>query len=335
MIKKMLFISLSLFLITSCAKDVDDVINGETQDITISLEEEKDLIDAEDIDIDDKGIEIVKVDDDNTETKPGESKSDKSETNISKSSDKQSSNEPAPGKPVTEAKKKPAEPAPSKPAPSKPAEPEITWIEEVSYKVVNFDTENINDNSLNKGDNKVKRNGVTGQDKIIVSIKLSDGVEVSRSQKAVRTLEPISQQVLIGTYVEPPKPPAQPSGQVVTSGGQVQVMVDLINQDRASRNLNRLSISGELARGASIRAEELMTSFSHTRPDGQPFYTVSDLAYGENVSYGYDSGASAHEGFMNSPGHKDNILSTRWNTVGIGMIVSGDGTTYWAVLFGE
>ncbi len=83
--------------------------------------------------------------------------------------------------------------------------------------------------------------------------------------------------------------------------------------------------------------------FSHTSPTGETAFSImNDLGYfyliaGENIArnnYPDDESASvAMTGFMNSPGHRDNILDARFNKVGIGLAIDSAGMKYFAVVF--
>ncbi len=118
-----------------------------------------------------------------------------------------------------------------------------------------------------------------------------------------------------------------------SSGGEVQPpantdyisgVIALVNQERAKEGLDALETNGAIAEAAQIRADELLTLFSHTRPDGRSCFTVlaevgiSYRAAGENIAMGYFTPESVVEGWMNSPGHRANILNGGFTTIGVG-----------------
>ena len=110
---------------------------------------------------------------------------------------------------------------------------------------------------------------------------------------------------------------------------------ELANQQRIAVGLPAYVWSNELAIAAQVRAKEIVTTFSHTRPDGSSYWTVnSQLVYGENLARGYNSAASAVDGWMNSPTHRANILDTTLVTVGIAIYEDASGKLYWAQEFG-
>ncbi len=119
---------------------------------------------------------------------------------------------------------------------------------------------------------------------------------------------------------------------------EINAVVSLINQERAEQGLHALKNTAELNQAAEIRSQELVQIFSHTRPDGRNCSSVlndSGIAWqttGENIAYGYDSPEAVMNGWMNSEGHRANILNAGFDSVGIG-IVSHNGVLYWTQIF--
>jgi uncharacterized protein YkwD len=96
-----------------------------------------------------------------------------------------------------------------------------------------------------------------------------------------------------------------------------------------------------LAQAAELRADEQIASFSHTRPNGTSCFTVLDdfgiarTTAGENIAYateGYYSPQAVVDAWMNSSGHRANILKTNFTSVGIGYAKS-DGLEFFVQLF--
>ena len=79
--------------------------------------------------------------------------------------------------------------------------------------------------------------------------------------------------------------------------------------------------------------KEISKNFSHTRPDGSSCFTVSKQLHGENIAKGYTSVDSVVEGWMNSPGHRENILRKDFKRTVIGYYKDSSGT-YWCQGFG-
>lgn len=109
----------------------------------------------------------------------------------------------------------------------------------------------------------------------------------------------------------------------------------IVNEIRTDAGLNPLSWNGSLENCSSIRAVESSQLFSHTRPNGQNWWTVdSRIMGGENLAYGYDNPDEVVQAWMNSPTHAQNILYKDFREVAITVYQTGDGVTYWAQEFG-
>ena len=119
---------------------------------------------------------------------------------------------------------------------------------------------------------------------------------------------------------------------------QAREVLTLINQKRAEAGAGPLIMADALEDVAEQRAAELAVLFSHTRPDGTDCFTAADrtgLSYraaGENIASGYPNAASVVEGWMNSTGHRENILDTRFTHIGIGCF-EYNGTRHWVQFF--
>ena len=111
-------------------------------------------------------------------------------------------------------------------------------------------------------------------------------------------------------------------------------VVRQVNLERARRGLGTLKVSAELSRAARVRANEITRKFSHTRPDGSAWRTVSSAAYGENIAMGQRTADKVMAAWMTSSGHRANILRASYGSIGVCAVVSG-GVTYWVQLFGK
>ena len=115
-------------------------------------------------------------------------------------------------------------------------------------------------------------------------------------------------------------------------------VVTLVNQERAKYGLSALSVDETLMKAAQKRAIETVTSFSHTRPNGSKFstvlseYGVSYRTSGENIAYGQKTPQDVVTAWMNSSGHRANILNSSYTKIGVGCYKSGS-TYYWSQLF--
>ena len=87
------------------------------------------------------------------------------------------------------------------------------------------------------------------------------------------------------------------------------------------------------------RAKEIETSFSHTRPNGSSFSTVlteNGITFrgsGENIAWGQRTPEEVMNGWMNSEGHRANILNPKFKKIGVGFYQNAEGRNYWTQLF--
>ncbi|HBP25063.1 MAG TPA: CAP domain-containing protein [Oribacterium sp.] len=111
-------------------------------------------------------------------------------------------------------------------------------------------------------------------------------------------------------------------------------VITKVNEIRVANGLNALRYDAELEADSSVRANEITTKFSHTRPDGSDWYTVDeDLMYGENLAEGYNSADAVVNAWMASPEHKANILKSDFTSIAVSSTTK-NGKTYWAQEFG-
>ena len=111
-------------------------------------------------------------------------------------------------------------------------------------------------------------------------------------------------------------------------------IVDEVNLERARAGLSPVHVDAELTAAARIRAYEIVESFSHTRPDGSSWSTVSDAAYGENIAKGHNSVDRVMAAWMSSDGHRKNILRSGFGSIGV-CALRVNGILYWVQLFGK
>lgn len=113
-------------------------------------------------------------------------------------------------------------------------------------------------------------------------------------------------------------------------------LVALTNKQRILNGLEPLSMNDEIFMAADTRAEELPSLFDHLRPDGSDINTVlpagSWWTIGENIAAGQWSEQEALNAWMNSSGHRANILNSNFDHIGASMAFGGS-TPYWVQLF--
>lgn len=147
------------------------------------------------------------------------------------------------------------------------------------------------------------------------------------------------------TPVKPtPAPaPVTPVPQQPTTGISAfnQQVLDLTNAERTKAGLAPLKYNAELSNVAKIKSEDMRDKkyFNHTSPTyGSPFTMMSNFgikytAAGENIAAGYTTPQAVVTGWMNSPGHRQNILNANYNQIGIGYAAGGSYGHYWTQMF--
>lgn len=118
----------------------------------------------------------------------------------------------------------------------------------------------------------------------------------------------------------------------------INEVYEITNNYRSLVGVSSLTLDSSLVEAASIRAKELSDSFSHTRPNGSSCFTVlSELGIsygtaGENIAAGYSSSQSVMEGWHSSSGHYQNIISSKFKKIGIGVNIINN-QYYWVQIF--
>ena len=115
-------------------------------------------------------------------------------------------------------------------------------------------------------------------------------------------------------------------------------VIRLVNEIRQQNGLRPLAANWELSRVARYKSQDMRDNgyFSHNSPTyGTPFQMLSafGLSYrtaGENIAKGYASPQAVVKGWMNSSGHRANILNASYTQIGVGYVSGGN---YWTQLF--
>jgi uncharacterized protein YkwD len=190
-----------------------------------------------------------------------------------------------------------------------------------------------------------------------------ENVEINNVEPIPQSNEPIPQNNEPIPQSNEPIPPSnevnnvdtspEPSELKVEDGGNYgnydQRIVELVNQERAAAGLDPLTIDSQLDQAANLHTDEMVQadSMSHQLPGEARLgdrvsatgYQWSGLA--ENIAGGYATPEEVVEGWLNSPGHRANILNSAYTQIGIGYENApddnnsdGDSDTYWTQVFG-
>ncbi|MFE2234353.1 sigma-70 family RNA polymerase sigma factor [Streptomyces sp. NPDC059442] len=117
-------------------------------------------------------------------------------------------------------------------------------------------------------------------------------------------------------------------------------VISLVNAERAKAGCSPLTANSQLTRAAQAHSDDMAARdfFDHTNPDGKgPGDRVTATGYpwstyGENIAMGQSSAEQVMESWMNSPGHRANILNCSFKEIGIG--IHDEGGPYWTQVFG-
>lgn len=122
---------------------------------------------------------------------------------------------------------------------------------------------------------------------------------------------------------------------------EMRDVLDLVNKERSKMGLNALTLNNTLTNIATIKAKDMRDKnyFSHNSPTyGSPFDMLQNFGVkytyaGENIAGGQQSAQAVMNDWMNSSGHRANILNKNYTELGVGYVKGGQYGTYWVQLF--
>ena len=193
----------------------------------------------------------------------------------------------------------------------------IVIIISLTLSVTSFaSTENMSDNSTKNSD-------------LIIGDAITKNSEVTeKNNMKARTTESYNPYQIYNVYVKG-----------TSNYSYAYEVLDIVNQERKNQGLDPLKMDESLLDSAMIRAAETVIYWDHIRPNATECFSINPgKMNGENIAIGWGHGnatpESVMEGWMNSPGHRANILTESFNSIGVGHIVV-DGVNYWVQCFGE
>lgn len=159
--------------------------------------------------------------------------------------------------------------------------------------------------------------------------------------------EPVeSEEPTYPSLPQPEKPvePSVPEVPTVPASGLSAIemeLVRLVNIERQKGGLKPFTASSELSNVARTKSEDMARNnyFNHTSPTyGSPFkmmqtFGIKYSTAGENIARGQLSAQTVVNGWMNSSGHRANIMNPSFNKIGVGHSKSSNGTNYWTQMF--
>lgn len=124
--------------------------------------------------------------------------------------------------------------------------------------------------------------------------------------------------------------PSATTGVAHTQNEYTAQIIKLVNQARAQAGVPALSESAVLDKDAAQRAVEVNTRQAHIRPDGSAWYTLDPAnMYGENIAFEFELSDSPEDVFtawMNSEGHRANILDPSFSAIGVGYYINDNNS---------
>ena len=122
---------------------------------------------------------------------------------------------------------------------------------------------------------------------------------------------------------------------------QENEVVRLVNIQRAKAGLQSLKINWQLSRVARYKSQDMVNKvyFAHISPTyGSPFKMMESFGIrfssaGENIAMGQRTPQEVMTGWMNSSGHRANILSPSYTEIGVGLAKNKSGSSYWTQMF--
>ena len=187
----------------------------------------------------------------------------------------------------------------------------VTYLVSLNPTIKNPNTIDIGDKLKVTDDTKT-----TTEQKAVTKVKATDNTKTTTEQKAVTKVK------------------ATDDTQATTE----QQVVTLVNKERAKEGLAPLAVDTELARVAQLKAQDMHDKkyFSHTSPTyGSPFdmmkqFSISYKSAGEKIAKGQTSATQVVEAWMNSEGHRANIMDKKFTHIGVGYVKDGN---YWVQMF--
>lgn len=127
----------------------------------------------------------------------------------------------------------------------------------------------------------------------------------------------------------------------VTTTSQEDEVARLVNVQRANAGLHSLTLNWQLSRCARYKSADMANKgyFDHNSPTyGSPFTMMQNFglrfsAAGENIAYGQRTPAEVMADWMNSPGHRSNIMNPTYTEIGVGLAKNSSGVCYWTQQF--
>lgn len=177
--------------------------------------------------------------------------------------------------------------------------------------------------------------------KVITISPYKKKVETTPVATPAPTSEPTSDVTAAPTSEPTPDITAAPTTTPSDTAKFAEQVLELVNQERTKEGLQALVLDDMVMKAANVRAKELIESFSHERPvtGASPFTALTEAGCtygtaGENIAAGQRTPKQVVEAWMDSKGHRANILNADFRKLGVGYATANDiYGHYWVQLF--
>lgn len=174
------------------------------------------------------------------------------------------------------------------------------------------------------------------------------GAPAAAGANALESVPPSSAPASPGPSVAPSAPAAsaapapQPTRTASATERAEDEVIALVNVERRKQNCDPVHLDSRLRTAARGHSADMATHdyFSHTGRDGSsPWDRARRAGYtqpsGENIAYGYRTATEVMRGWMDSEGHRNNVVNCSSKAIGVGLAYNARGTAYWTQLFGR
>lgn len=186
------------------------------------------------------------------------------------------------------------------------------------------------------------KNQFTDTQKEIADYNSDGKIDVQDVTKAQMLISEVTVPVKPNPTTNPdPEPDPEPEPTTSYNREFADRVIELVNIERAKEGLKPLKKDDTLTGLSDIRAKETVTLFEHKRPNGTKWSTIlkeNNVSYtnaGENIASGYSTPEDVVNAWMNSEGHRANIMSKTYEKIGVSCYIDNNSKDkyYWAQLF--
>ena len=219
--------------------------------------------------------------------------------------------------------------------PNVPSKPEVTPDVPNTTPSIPGNSDNENNNNNNNNNNNTENNSGSTEEKPNTTPSKPDnsGNENNNSNNNNNT------ENNSGSTEE--KPSTTPNTNNSDFASYQQQVLELVNKERSKNGLSPLTLDYSLSNVATKKSQDMINKnyFDHTSPTyGSPFdmmkqFGISYRSAGENIAKGQRTPQEVMNAWMNSAGHRANILNSSFTKLGVGIAKDSNGTLYWTQMF--